>query len=381
MWDTEIAGFGVRLTKAGAAAFIDYRDQTRTKRRFAIGKVLPAELTVEQARQRAAAYKVSIRAGADPVAEKRAAAAAAMKAGAGLTVETAIVDWLARRKESWSAATHAEYERALRKDIIPQLGHLPLSALNRQLIMAEVSRVGVRSKSTSAGLFRILGSFVRHCDDMGLIEGLTLPKAKSVAPTLKPRSRMPDDEGLARIWRATNRLRPHSRALARLIILTAQRRRTVEGMQWTELDLEGGRWRIPGNRMKNGEEHEVALSPFVVEELKALPRKRRSVFVFSGSSRPPQRLNRILKTMQAEAGGGWSWHDFRRAFMTWAVSHGHPREFAKIALSHLIKDRLDQAYDQHNYRPEAARVMLGWQSYVVELLDRRSKVVPIRRIG
>jgi integrase len=237
--------------------------------------------------------------------------------------------------------------------------------------MAEVSRVGVRSKSAAAGLFRIIGSFVRHCDDMGLIEGVTLPKAKSVAPTLKPRSRMPDDEGVVRIWRATNRLRPHSRALARFIILTAQRRRTVEGMQWSEIDLASDRWVIPGSRMKNGEDHEVALSPFAVAELKALSHRPRRSFVFSDSAKPPQRLNRILKTLQAEAGAGWSWHDFRRVFMTWAVSHGHPREFAKIALSHLVKDRLDQAYDQHNYRPEAARVMLGWQNHVMVLVSGR----------
>jgi integrase len=261
------------------------------------------------------------------------------------------------------------------------LGHLPLSALNRQLVMAEISRVGDRSKSAAASLFRIVSSFVRYCDDMGLIEGFTLPKAKSVAPTLRPRSRMPNEEDLVRIWRATDRLRPHSRALARLVILTAQRRRTVEGMEWNELDLDGGQWRIPGSRMKNGEEHAVALSPFAVAELMGLRKGLRSAFVFSQSARPPQRLNRILKTMQAEAGRGWSWHDFRRAFMTWAVSNGHPREFAKIALSHLIKDRLDQAYDQHNYRPEAARVILGWQNYILELVDeRKSKnVVPMRR--
>jgi hypothetical protein len=58
--------------------------------------------------------------------------------------------------------------------------------------------------------------------------------------------------------------------------------------------------------------------------------------------------------------------------MTWAVQNGHPREFAKIALSHLIKDRLDQAYDQHNYWREAAGVMLSWQNHVMEVLKQKS---------
>src|SRR5262245_30155062 len=102
VWDTEIAGFGVRLTRAGAAAFIDYRDLTRAKRRMTIGRLLPAELTVEQARQRAAAYKIAVRAGGDPIAEKRAAAAAAAQAEAGFTIEQAIESWLAKRAEDWS---------------------------------------------------------------------------------------------------------------------------------------------------------------------------------------------------------------------------------------------------------------------------------------
>src|SRR5262245_25641592 len=105
---------------------------------------------------------------------------------------------------------------------------------------------------------------------MGLLDGLTLPAAKAVAASSRPRTRRPDDGRLIAIWRATEALRPKSRVLARMIILTAQRRRSVELMEWQELDLDGGRWAIPASKMKAGRPHGVALSTFAVQELKAL---------------------------------------------------------------------------------------------------------------
>lgn len=139
-------------------------------------------------------------------------------------------------------------------------------------------------------------------------------------------------------------------------------------MEWRELDLAQGKWTIPAAKMKAGRPHEVALSPFAVQILKAVIGRPGHSYVFSGTPKAPSRLNRISRTLKKAVGDGWSWHDFRRAFMTWAVSHGHPREYAKAALAHSIKDRLDQAYDQHHYRPERARVMLGWQRHTEALV-------------
>src|SRR6476620_852919 len=109
VWDTEIAGFGVRLTKSGGLAFLDYRDRTKAKRRVTICRLIPAERTVEWARERAAKLKVEVRAGGDPAAEKMAAA----KVATGLTVRQAVINWMAIKGADWSTATQAEYRRAM----------------------------------------------------------------------------------------------------------------------------------------------------------------------------------------------------------------------------------------------------------------------------
>jgi integrase len=260
------------------------------------------------------------------------------------------------------------------------LADLPLADLSRKILIERIEAASARKASVGSKLFRILSSFLSDCDGRGLTSGLTLPKPRVVVTAPEPRSRFPDAEKLVEIWTATERLAPRSRALARMIILTAQRRSTVERMEWSELDLEAGRWTIPGRRMKAGRPHEVRLMPFAAEALHELRRGSGSRYVFSDSGEPPDRLNRILKSLHTWAGAGWSWHDFRRSFLTWAVRNGHPREHAKIALAHLVKSDLDRAYAQHGSEEEAAKVMLAWQSHIERLVNGGGgNVVPMKR--
>jgi integrase len=245
-----------------------------------------------------------------------------------------------------------------------------------------------RKPSAAAKLFRILSSFLTDCDARGLTT-ITLPKPRTVVKAVKPKTRYPDDERLVEIWTATEKLAPRSRALARTIFLTAQRKSTVQGMEWHELDLKATRWMIPAARMKAARPHEVRLSPFALAALHELRKGCRGRYVFGDGDRPPNRLKRILETISSAAPGDpWSWHDWRRSFLTWAVKPihkrggGFSREHAKIALAHRVKSDLDLAYDQHEYRDEAARVMLAWQSHIERLVTGGGgNVVELRRGG
>jgi integrase len=70
----------------------------------------------------------------------------------------------------------------------------------------------------------------------------------------------------------------------RFIILTACRSGEARGARWDEIDLEGAVWSIPGDRMKAGEPHRVALSDEALAVLKqaAAMRMVNSPFVFPG---------------------------------------------------------------------------------------------------
>ncbi len=72
-WDTEVPGFGVRITAAGAISFIlDYRIFGR-QRRYTIGRY--PVLTATAARDEARELWAKIRAGRDPMEERNQLAA------------------------------------------------------------------------------------------------------------------------------------------------------------------------------------------------------------------------------------------------------------------------------------------------------------------
>src|SRR5262245_436104 len=151
-----------------------------------------------------------------------------------------------------------------------------------------------------------------------------------------------------------------------MIILTGQRRRTVESMRWDELELDRGRWHIPASSMKSRKPHVVALGQLALAQISEL--HRLGPYVFSDGPKAPQRVTNIVQALRPETGSEWSVHDFRRAITTWAVARGFPRHHVKLAIGHTIVGGSARASDQHHYQAEAARALLAWQAHVAELI-------------
>jgi Arm DNA-binding domain/DnaB-like helicase C terminal domain len=103
IWDSEVKGFGARLQPQGIAFLSNYRHGP-FERWMTIGS--PAELTVEQARRRAADLKLAVRAGADPLEEIRAKRKAAER---GVSLSTVVEKWTAACRSEWSSDTARLY--------------------------------------------------------------------------------------------------------------------------------------------------------------------------------------------------------------------------------------------------------------------------------
>ena len=65
-------------------------------------------------------------------------------------------------------------------------------------------------------------------------------------------------------------------------ILTAARSGETLGSLWSEIDFEEALWTIPASRMKNGFEHNVPLTPRVLEILREMHEVRMSDYIFPG---------------------------------------------------------------------------------------------------
>jgi integrase len=100
------------------------------------------------------------------------------------------------------------------------------------------------------------------------------PSAEIPKPLKNKRSRervLSDDEIIS-FWRGCGDLGWPFGPIFRLLLLTAQRRNEVAGMRWSELDLDGKVWHLPGSRTKSSRPHDVHLSDLAIDIIQALPR-------------------------------------------------------------------------------------------------------------
>lgn len=357
LWDDEIAGFGCRITRKGATYFLNYRSGP-AERRLTLGTT--TELTIEQARRKAAETKLQVRAGADPLAEKRAAVAARQQRG--MTVAQLAARFLEDGESRWRPRTHADYKYTLEGHVLPQIGAIVAAEVSKARIAEVIAAVRKRSPSSASKTLRVVGSMLRWAEDAEILEEARLPRTKTTAPTVAARTRLPTDQEIAQVWAAAGQLIASEAAFARLIILTALRSGAAEHV--TRGWLKDGVIHLPAAVMKGKRDHQVPVAdwamPYVAATLDE-PEK--------GGLR--RKAPRILTDIRNLTGiKDITFHDFRRAFRTWCARNGIAKDHAEVALAHIsFQTALDKAYDQHTYRDEAAKALLAWQAHVRKIVS------------
>jgi integrase len=176
-------------------------------------------------------------------------------------------------------------------------------------------------------------------------------------------------------------LRERQGISARLLewqILTAVRPGEATGTRWSEIDTDQAIWSIPGERMKAGLPHRVPLSSSALALLKSMPRV--GVFVFPGgkfsTSISLGAGLQLLKDMRP----GFVPHGFRSSFRDWCANHGVNRDVAERCLAHVLKDKVEAAYQRSDMLEPRKRVMQQWADYV-ECTPGRGKASPIIKLS
>jgi integrase len=189
----------------------------------------------------------------------------------------------------------------------------------------------------------------------------------------------------------------------RLLLLTGLRLREVAEGRWSEIDLEGGNWLIPKERMKNGEPHWVALSPVAVEIIKALPRIDKCDLMFStngktpvsGFSRAKSRLDaamlKIAKDEAEKAGGepdsvtlpAFVVHDTRRTVARGCQIDAVAPEIIERMLGHVThtKSGLKGVYQVFEFEDERRAAFAKWSQRVAAITAGGANVVQLREVA
>jgi integrase len=164
------------------------------------------------------------------------------------------------------------------------------------------------------------------------------------------------------------------------LILTAARSQEVRGAMWSEIDLEGGVWSIPKERMKAREAHSVPLSKQALLILRSLHRESDSDLVFPSVTKAGQQMSdmTLLQVLRRMGRNDVSVHGFRATFRTWVAEEtSYPSEVAEAALAHKIPNEVERAYKRTTFFEKRRELMEAWASFC-DGPATGEKVVPIK---
>ena len=347
-----------------------YRDRTTSKLRdMGLG---PAwDVTLAEARKRAEGYRLMLRDGQDPITTKHAQRADAREQHEKrLPFGRCAELYIDVHRNGWKNPKHAaQWDSTLRTHCI-LIWKLPVDTIDTAQVMRCLDPIWTAIPETASRLRGRIESVLAWATVRGLRTGDNpaqwrnhldqLLPARNKVQAVEHRAALPYVEVAAFMAE----LRQQDTVAARVLelqILTATRPGEAAGAQWSEFDLDGAVWTIPGARMKAGKEHRIPLAPAVVKLLKAMPRT--SDNVFPGVKSKPITTDAAMKLLK-QMRPGLTAHGFRSTFRDWAAeTTSHPREIIEQAMAHRLKDAAEAAYQRGDLLQRRAVLMKDWATY------------------
>ena len=151
----------------------------------------------------------------------------------------------------------------------------------------------------------------------------------------------------------------------RFIILTAARSGEARGALWNEMDMENQIWIIPAHRMKAEREHRVPLCDETIEILTMMQhwQLNDNEYVFPGirgGLLSDVAVNKTLHTVEPNV----TVHGFRSSFRQWgAETTSFPGAVLELALAHVNKDKVEEAYQRSDLFARRSELMKAWGNY------------------
>jgi integrase len=387
-------GFGVRVTAAGARAFIlNYRLRGR-EYRFTIGawpdwSALKAVREARHLRQR-------VDRGENPL-EDRASSSIAV------TVSSVLDEFVARhvRNKNQPLRSAAEYESTFTRLVRPRIGKLGIYEVRRSHVIKMLDEIEdengpVMADRTLAYVRKAFNWYATRDDQFSVpvVRGMA-----RVRPQERARTRVLSDDEIRAIWPVLGQAGTYG-TFVKMLLLTAQRHGEVARMSHTEIDSDGV-WTIPAERYKTKRPNFVPLSQAARAIIKTqaklddcdyvFPSRAKTPYTRSGKSKA--KLNKaVLARLNTKAIKGstniegipnWTLHDLRRTAKTLMARAGVRPDISERVLGHVIAG-VEGTYDRHSYVDEKRnalekladmvdRILNPLTGTVTALAERRAK--------
>ena len=389
----------LRISATGTKSWaLLYRSpQTGKRSKLSLGEY-PAK-GLAAAKNEAAELSVAVRAGRDPLLERRVGDAA--ETFRALADRYMVEHERKNARADKPSRSTDEAQRLLDADILPAIGDHKAEAVTKRHVMQVVEAVADRGAYVAAdrvlGLIRAIYNWA--CATGRLDTNPTLGLQKRNAG--RARERVLADDEIRTFWLALDEKPKRAHAIRdalRLQLLLGVRISEVLGAAKSEIDIERCIWIIPAARTKSEREHRLPLSPWAVAILVAvIERAGKSPWLFpspadagpvrSGSaSRAVTRLRARLADAAVEGETGAplvnvGTHDLRRTLATGLGNMGVADEVIERVLNHAPRSVAGKHYNHAKHFEPMRRALEAWADRVREIVEDQqpaSNVVALR---
>jgi integrase len=371
-------GLCLLVKDSGARTWVLRMQKDGRRRDYGLGSV--AELSLADARDAAAALRRQVRAGADPVAERR------MSRKVIPSFETAARHCYKALKEGWKNRRHANWISSFENHVFPIIGTRPVDAVDSTAVLEVLSPIWLEIPDTARRILQRIGAVLDFAHIKGWIPGeVSLRSVRKGLPRQTEKAghlaAMPYADVPALVAELAAASPTTGRDALRFTIYNAVRSNETRFAVWTEFNLDKAIWTIPGERMKARETHVVPLSPPAVILLRRRWNERTTDkgLVFSNDGEKPISDMTMTKLLRDAAITGVTVHGFRSAFTDWAAeTTDFPKEVADKALAHKLPNRVEAAYRRTDFFEKRCDLMARWAAYLDTARAEPAEATPMR---
>lgn len=366
VWDERIAGFGVRVSRAGTKTFmLLYRHRGRS-RRLTLGRY--PVLSLADARDKAIDALRQVNSGTDPRLE------AEKISDASYQFDAVVNDYVERHcKIHNKPSTARESERALKKHFVSQWGKRDIRDIQPNHINKILDTLidnGTPSEANHA--LGVVKTLFRWCVDRDMLAVSPCQKVRKPAKQ-NSRNRVLTDAELVKVWNAFDAEGYPFGYMGKLLVLTGQRRGEVTEMRWNQIDDVRKTWTIPAALAKNNREHVLPLSDAAMAILKKVPNlsdervfpaRNNDANAISGFTRAKLRFDKLSGVSE------WTIHDLRRTVATGLAMLGVAPHVIERVLNHVSGTFAGVAgvYNRFQYLDEMRGALTLWDKHIAALL-------------
>ena len=293
------------------------------------------------------------------------------------TFEAVAREWHAKREHTWKS-DHAKWIlHRLEQDAFPWLGSYPIGDVTAPTLLRVLRRIEERGAlETAHKVKNWCGNVFRYGVATGRCERDPSADLRGALPPVKSKrfASITDPKAIGQLLRDLDGYQGSFVTICALKLapLVFVRPGELRHAEWSEIDLDGAEWRIPGEKMKMKQVHIVPLSRQAVEILRELhPLTGGDKYLFPGvrSKDRPMSENTVLAALRRlgynkdEMTG----HGFRSMASTILNEQGWHRDAIERQLAHAERDSVRAAYNYAEHLPERRKMMQAWSDYLDEL--------------